>query len=354
MNVLFIDPKASETYDFEYLKTHSIGGTESTLLNIVRGLASTNEVTVAQLNRPEEKSEFNVKYIAIDSLESRAEYQPDVVILLRKYKLLTKYRQLYPNAKLYVWVHNFQNHDVLGRRHRIVDSKAKVICVSEAHKRYMQNILNGTLSWFFRFLTFRFQSIDIESIYNPVDEIKLKHVDPVDPNKLLFFSTPNKGLDQVLKQFEILVETQPQYHLYIAGADLNLLKSHQLDTPIVYSKQVTVLGKIPREKTDHHIQTSFCVFYTQNTFAETFGLIFAEANRVGTPVLTADIGAAAEILSDDTQLIDVSNSQTIAKTLESWQQQGRPKVFLKDSLKLQRVIEKWQLLISNPKLLFKH
>ncbi len=53
-----------------------------------------------------------------------------------------------------------------------------------------------------------------------------------------------------------------------------------------------------------HIRESLCVFYPQTQRCETFGLVYAESNAVGTPVLAHDFGAAREVLSSPDQLIN--------------------------------------------------
>jgi glycosyltransferase involved in cell wall biosynthesis len=54
------------------------------------------------------------------------------------------------------------------------------------------------------------------------------------------------------------------------------------------------------------MRSALCVFYPNFVLPETFGLVFAEANAVGTPVLTHDCGAAAEVLAAHEQLLPVS------------------------------------------------
>src|SRR5581483_2147599 len=48
------------------------------------------------------------------------------------------------------------------------------------------------------------------------------------------------------------------------------------------------------------------VFYPKFVLPETFGLVFAEASAVGTPVLTHDCGAAAEVLADPRQVLPIA------------------------------------------------
>ena len=54
------------------------------------------------------------------------------------------------------------------------------------------------------------------------------------------------------------------------------------------------------------VRSALCVFYPNFVLPETFGLVFAEASAVGTPVLTHDCGAASEVLADPRQLLPIA------------------------------------------------
>ena len=61
------------------------------------------------------------------------------------------------------------------------------------------------------------------------------------------------------------------------------------------------------------MRRALCLFYPQSTFAETFGLVMAEANAVETPVLVqAGLGANDEVVPDSAQRIDAGDADQIA------------------------------------------
>ena len=152
MNIFIIDSKSSENYDFKYMETHSLGGTESTTLRLARELGREHNVYLSQINRTDQYVEDGITYIHGGDSLTQHEVTPDIIIILRKYKLLKDYSEVYPNAKMFVWVHNFQKYEILGRRYRIVKSNAQVICVSQCHQNHVNNILNGRISWLFRLI----------------------------------------------------------------------------------------------------------------------------------------------------------------------------------------------------------
>jgi glycosyltransferase involved in cell wall biosynthesis len=109
--------------------------------------------------------------------------------------------------------------------------------------------------------------------------------------------------------------------------------------------------------------------------AETFGLVFAESNAVGTPVLTHDCGAAREVISDSRQILPVSTSQQAyeraarmlplnwrrasarygmrlgifepyVERIRAWREGGRPKTGPDARFKFSTVIERWRTLLG--------
>ena len=59
---------------------------------------------------------------------------------------------------------------------------------------------------------------------------------------------------------------------------------------------VVWLGALPPAQVIEQARSALCVFMPNFLMPETFGLVFAEANAVGTPVLAHDCGAAREVL----------------------------------------------------------
>ncbi len=342
MNILFVDSKSSENYDFRDMESHSLGGTESTVLRVARELAREHKVYLSQINRTERYEEEGISYIHSSESLNQAEFVPDIVVILRKYRLLKDYSRAYPHAKMFVWVHNFQNHDILGRRHWIAKTNAKVICVSQCHQDHINRILNGGLSWLFRLLTLQFRKIPLTYIYNPIDSAFTQVEGSYDANKLLFFSTPTQGLKVVLHKYKELLKRAPDYRLYIAGTTEEQLDGYDLDRELLHSKSVTILGRIPKGEIINQLRDAFCVFYPQPVHPETFGLIYIEANCVGTPVLAHPFGSTDEVIGNPEQLVDARNSDAVVEKMVRWQQQGRPEVSCQQKFQLPNVVQRWK------------
>lgn len=341
MKILIVDPKESVNYDFRYMDEHALGGTESTVLRIAAELAKEHEVCLAQLNRDSNYHENEITYIPFDG-STAMDDAPDVVIILRKYRLLPAYRKAFPKARLFVWVHNYQRIEILARRHHLVSSKACVICVSQNHREHIDRIFNGALSWLFRAPTLSFAKIPVKYIYNLIDPAFKPAATPYSKDKLFFFSTANKGLDQVLDNFRALLAVAPDFKLYIANNTRDQLLEHRLDRELLNSESVIILGKIPRSEVIRHLQDSLCVFYPQSRFTETFGLVYVEANCTGTPVLAHRFGSAEEVIENTEQFVDADNPSAVVKTILQWRDHHRPNVACPPYLVTEAIMAQWR------------
>ena len=65
----------------------------------------------------------------------------------------------------------------------------------------------------------------------------------------------------------------------------------------------------PRNASTRKSARALCTFFPNFVLPETFGLVFAESRAVGTPILTCDCGAAAEIVGDPQQVLPVTFGQ---------------------------------------------
>ncbi len=345
MNILLVDITEHTNYDFAYMQSHPLRGTESSALRLARALAENHTVYFSQVNRTEPYSEYGITYINLEQSKQLAT-PPDIVIIMRKHKLLKLFHTLYPQAKKFVWLQNFQKPEILGRRHWMVKANATLVCVSQNQRDYINNIVNGPLSWLFRLLSFKFKEVPVTYVYNTIADEYVPQPATVDPNKLFFFSSAYKGLDQVLRHFARLLQYAPDYKLYLANSR-EALDSFNLDKTILDSGSVIFLGGLSKDQIIEQLRTSFCVYYPQSVHPETFGLVYAEANCVGTPVLAHDFGSAAEILaSNHEQLVDADDNDAVLQKMLDWQKNGRPEVHCDEIFKISGAIKEWNRVLG--------
>ena len=247
-------------------------------------------------------------------------YKPNAVVVLRKPEALLFAREKFPEARLYLWLHDLVDEDyAVEILCACKQTNAFIITVSDFHKDHVAQAIQH-------------KSTPLR-IYNPVDDGLIPDETPVNKNKLVFFSSPHKGLVDTL-QYHQAMRT-------LISTDIELYVSNPgyLDTNKPSIDGVHWLGALPHHEAIKHVREALCVFYINQVFPETFGLVLAEANAVGTPVLTPNIGAASEILYHPAEIL--TGLDKIEPTLRSWYDGNRPIVRGKSEYRLSNVIKSW-------------
>jgi len=337
MQILFYDATASFNYTDITRIQKGLGGTESTITRIAHALAEKHDVVVAQRCRKNiEDTESNgVRYL---SFSSANQLSPDVVILLRKHKWLEPVAKLFPHAKRFFWMHDAPSRKLYTARRHFHRYNYDIIAVSDSHQKRIKQGLSGR--WYQRLFKpwcFCNSIPPIHRMYNPIDDRLEKNDTVWRPQQMILASSPDRGLNLNLETFEKINQIFPEYELLIATyAKWN---DHELPS------NVRFLGSLPQHELFKKIRESFCVLYTQYHAMESFGLIYAESNAVGTPVLAHDFGAAREVLSDSTQLVDGRNINSIIEKIKEWRK-NRPVVQAKPEFRLSHVKQEWIKLLE--------
>lgn len=332
--ILFLDNTYPKAYQVSTLKKQALGGTESSIVKTALILSKHYRVIVAQKFRDTEHVENeNLSFIPKKQMHT---LNPNFIVLLRKYPLLKGLNKQFPQARLFLWLHTYKNTEYVFKRVGLSKTNTTIICNSNTHATHTKQILNQSLlgSVFNLFS----KKTSVSYCYNPIEKPEVQPIKR-DVNKLLFFSSPNKGLQQVIKSFNLLSNKHPNLRLYIANP------GYKNDDSIKLNERIIILGSLPHDKMMQHVAESLCVFYPQDSFAETFGLIYAEANALGTPVMAHNIGAAREILHANNQLIDANNIQEIDKMLKLWQKKF-PQVKYKCDFNDKNIFQQWKKLFK--------
>lgn len=330
-HILFADTSHPKTYDFDDLAAQAMGGTESSLLRTAKILANQDhQVTVFQQHRNSMMKQQGIQFIGPNDLSTIDALHH--IIILRKFPQLKIWQEQFPKAQLHLWIHTYKNWEYVLKRFVGLKQPWQLITNSKTHAEHCDDLLHrGFLG---QLLNLFKAKISIKTCYNPIPaELADYPAQKRDTNKLLFLSAPNKGLDQVLEIFAKINRNLKYLQLHIANPGYR--KDHPKPNPNVH-----YLGALPVDQVKQHLATSLCVFYPQDSFAETFGLIYAEANALGTPVLAHDIGAAREILHPNNVLIDANNIYEITKTLVKWQQQ-LPDVSYQEQFDEPAIYQQW-------------
>jgi glycosyltransferase involved in cell wall biosynthesis len=352
-SVLFYDWTCQAPYDTRTLGEKATGGTEASLTRVADALGA----YVTQHNRTEPFGTY-LPPGRVDGIRH--------VILNRDSRALATVRSLYPHARVYLWVHDLLNPG--SKRSRRLASTAgllrelavTIICVSDTQRRSLETTL--------RRLGLQ-DTVRTVTIYNPIDDALGPDGSAVDSRKLVFFSSPNKGLAYTIDAFRALRRRMPELYLRVGNPGYKAGRRVDIDG-------VEWLGPQPQERIHKEVRSALCTFTPNFVIPETFGLVFAESHALGTPVLTADCGAALEILGDPQQVTPVTRAQrayesalrkvpvnwrqgparvaaqlglfdTYIERIGAWQAGGRPNAGPDPRFRLSTIVRRWRTLIES-------
>ncbi|MDE2252458.1 MAG: glycosyltransferase family 4 protein, partial [Gammaproteobacteria bacterium] len=295
-SVLFYDPLCRQAYDTRTLRLQATGGTEASVTRIADALGA----RVSQHNRSVDAGNFRTP-ARIAGIEQ--------VVVVREARALPMLRELYPRARFHLWVHDQLNPG--SKRARRLAASARLlrelqvrfICVSDTQRRSVE----ATLA--------RIGIADRTSactIYNPVPDELVPDGRAIDRDKLVFFSSPNKGLAYTLDAFGALRRRIPALRLMVGNPAYKRGAAGSRDG-------VHYLGPQPQARIHEEVRGALCTLALNFVLPETFGLVYAESKALGTPLLTHDCGAAAEVIGDPRQVLPVTRAQrAYAALVQGW------------------------------------
>lgn len=332
--ILVVDPVATKQYDERDLENDALGGIEATVVRIAEGLALDHLVVVAQSAR--EWCRTSPAGVVYAPYRHKSEFLDhadlDAVVVVRAHKVLPRLRRHFPDAAMYLWMHCNPGRRLHTLARACVDTDTTLITVSDYH-------LDTMTSFYTQHDPAAAKRLKVMRIYNPVAPGLTRDGTAWDPNKLLFLSSPHKGLEQVLDVFSMLKRRCADLRLCIANPGY-------LNWRVPRTDGVITLGKLRHDQVVSHLRDSLCVFYPQTMFEETFGLVFAEANAVGTPVIAHPHGAAPEVLSDASQLCDGTDMAQVCDRVLQWRDGLRPMPPSVERFALPRVLADWEKLLQ--------
>lgn len=342
MRIKFLDATCPRPYDNAVLQATGLGGTEATVIRVATALSRRHRVTVHQHNRQEATVEsptlrFEPMATVRDDLR-----EADHVVFVTKAQGLG---DLAPDVRgrLWLWLHNYLVDEIPFHWTDHLRHRLGIVCVSRTHARHTRSRVARHLA---DRVTFgRLGRAGIVHHYNPIDPSLVPRANVArDPHKLVFFSSPHKGLEQVLARFGEAHALRPELRLFVA--DPGYSKAPALEG--LGRPGIVRLGTLSQDALAQHVREACCVFYPQSKRAETFGLVYAESNAVGTPVLAHDFGSAREILSAANPPLDARSSNEVLARLSAWVDGDRPVVAPDSRFSIAAVTESWQRFLDDP------
>lgn len=319
--VLFIDTTTPRPYNLNTFLTEGMGGTESTVVRVAEALSKIESLNVV-VEEPQKigTTESKVTYTTLGST-AHADY---VVVLRNPFELVSA-RYRFPKAKIYLWSHDVPTPG-LNHAKEILKASQGVLCVSDWHR--VQTIETLKAAGYKG-------EYPVITVYNPIEDDLKPDNTPYDKNKLLFLSSPHKGLEWALELFQNLRNFNPDFKLHVANPGYLTYKSH-------WQENVTALGPIPYREVVRELRSSLCLFFPNYVFPETFGRVIAESNAVGTPVLTHGLAATWEVCDrPDQEIVECRDPKTVIDRVLLWHKGDRPSVRVKKEFRLSNVVSTW-------------
>lgn len=275
-------PQTAYQFDEELYKTKAMGGSETALIQMAKYLKEVTGRPVKVFNMRDTNltADSGVEYLSNkDLVQYMSKYKPAVHIAWRHNIKLT-------NAPSYLWCHDLVTPTVETKL-----NEDKILCLTNFHRDYVM-AKQGVSA----------DKIIVTRNGIPVEKFKFERKKK-NPNKLLWMSSPDRGLDramyvcdEVRKEFPD-IELHVYYgleNLYKYGlADLaNRLKEMMAERPWVKYHGFTEQSQMYREVSDGVIWVHPC------NFIETFCITALEMLELGVFPVTRSLGALRDTLRE--------------------------------------------------------
>lgn len=282
--VISCPPVNALEFDEDIYKTKPLGGSETALVQMALLLKKKTglPVKVFNMRQSDYVGDSGVEWISNKGLnEYFSKFKPKVHIAWRHTIKLT-------DARTFIWAHDLKTQ---GAENYI--NFDKFMCLSQFHKDYT-NAISG---------------VPHEKIIltrNGIDPSKFDFDRPAkNPNKLLWMSSPDRGLDRAMLVCDEVKKIFPDIELHVYYGIENLykygpqmsaladrLKKMMKDRPYVKYHGFTEQNKMYREVADGVVWVHPC------NFIETFCITAIEMLALGVYPVTRRLGALADTLAE--------------------------------------------------------
>lgn len=280
-DIIFTCLASPYTWDGEEYRKGAMGGSETACIEMAEWLAKLSGKPVKVFNpRPSAKTVNGVEYVPIDKLsEYTTKNRPYLHIAWRHNQKVTP-------APTYVWAHDLITPGVEDTR-----NYNSVICLTPFHRDFMHNM----------------QMVPKDRIWvsrNGIAAEKFKgHQIVKNPNKIVFPSSPDRGLDRAILIMDKLVGEFPDLKLHVFYGIEHLPKwGHQA----LYDKLVKMIaerphviyhGKTEQTKLHEHFREA-ALWLHPCDFIETSCITAMEMIACGVYPVTRSLGGLKDTLRD--------------------------------------------------------
>ncbi len=286
--VITTPPQAPYLWDADIAKTKSMGGSETACIEMAAWLAKLSGRKVKVFNqRDTAKTCGDVEYIPCNQLNQyMAEHRPWLHIAWRHNFKIT-------DALTYVWCHDLKTPGIEDS-----SNYEKVLCLTPFHKRYAMAT----------------QGVPEDKILVTRNGIKPDRFndrqlgavngywDKKNPNKIVFPSSPDRGLDRAMRVLDKVRETYPDIELHVFYGIEHLAKwghaelQKTLETMIAERPWVKYHGATQQDVLMGHLKESV-IWLHPCDFIETSCITAMEMICAGVYPVTRRLGGLMDTLS---------------------------------------------------------
>lgn len=291
MNILIIDN--GQSFGLETPYTQPLGGSETSVLLLAKGLAELNHsvvlLTSTTIDIPQ-----RIDNLILHNINSWKDVYDQSQIVIFNRSIIPEIVLSNDGKSKYYYSHDAydQTHIVSTISHReIYNRLAKILCVSEWQKQTFVKYLG-------------IPENKLRVIGNSIDPFLYMGYTERNKNKLIFASIPYKGINVLADLFnDICIKSHKkdlELHVYssmsLYGADSD--KEYEFDFDRLDKTSGVFLHK-PISMRDMAYQLSTSSLYIHpSTYHETFGMMFTMSQAAGCLPVTVNNGAASEIINN--------------------------------------------------------
>lgn len=282
-DIVFTCPVTSAyEFDEELYKVKGMGGSETALIEVAKHLKEMTgrPVKVFAMREKDLVCESGVEYLSNRGLnEYFSKYRPKVHIAWRHNIKIT-------HAPTYLWCHDLVTPSVEVSHHF-----DKILCLTEFHKNYVMAK----------------QSVPADKIIvtrNGLSPEKFAFErKPKNPNKLVWMSSPDRGLVNCIPMLDIVKKTHPDIELHIFYGFDNLYKfglgalADKLQEMIKERPWIKYHGFMEQSKMYQEMSDAAVWTHCAN-FIETFAITAIEQLALGVYPVTRRLGALQDTLRE--------------------------------------------------------
>ena len=280
------------------IKEQAVGGTETAIINISKHLAKYfNVVVFCKCPKPGVYDGVydGVHYVHTSETEYMKKFKTDLLVIIRNTVLLNEVplREMFKIDKIALWMHDVCDSPSFEHYLQIQDKIDYTIAVSDWHKEHILK---------------EFPSVEREKVIvlkNGIDPKLFNYDGTPKKNKLIYSSTPYRGLDILLDVFPEIKEQVPDAELYVYSSLLlyghyGEKEDHKFKHLYDQAKRtdgVVYKGSVTQSELAESIKNTKVMAYP-STYPETSCIGIMENISSGSVVVASNLAAIPETMPE--------------------------------------------------------